>query len=43
MTTDTKAQAFSIKVEFVDGNSNNLAKDQTVVFDLVVSAVQAKK
>ena len=43
MTTDTKAQAFSIKVEFVDGTSNNLAKDQTVVFDLVVSAVQAKK
>lgn len=43
MSNSDDKQVFSIKVEFIDDINNNLAKNQTVVFDLIVTAVQASK
>ena len=41
MTLDgAKIQTFGIKVVFPDDDDNDLAKNQSVVFDLVVTAVQ---
>ena len=37
------SQSFTVKVEFVIGDNNNVAQDQTCAFDLVINAVQATK
>ena len=36
-----QSDSFTVAIEFTDNNANNLAKGQTVGFDLVVHAVQA--
>lgn len=43
MGANDLAKSFSVKILFDDLSSNNLAKDQTAVFDIVVNAVQATK
>ena len=40
MKTSDEACKFSISLEFVDDNSNNLAKDEETSFDLMVEATQ---
>lgn len=38
-----KSSSFTVTIEFVDSQDNNLAQDQEVYFDLIVSAVQLTK
>lgn len=37
----SQSLTFTVKVEFIDGQNNNDAQNQTCAFDLVVTAVQA--
>lgn len=43
MTSEITSQTFSVKVEFIDDSNNNSAQSQSVIFDLIVEAVQATK
>lgn len=43
MGSKDTSKVFNVKVEFVDLTSNNLAQNQKVVFDIIVSATQATK
>lgn len=43
MGTNDASEVFKVKVEFVDDALNNLAQNQTAVFDIIVSAEQATK
>ena len=38
--TSNEVCKFSITLEFIDDNSNNLAKDEETSFDLMVEATQ---